>query len=135
MKRQRNQQIGSRASMPPLLQAAWRRRRLHPFFFRLGPVALSISSVLLISLMAILYLSQLGQAVTVNQQLQDLRGQQAVLERQNNDLINTIASEQSPGYIAAQARAQGLAPVSSQNIQVIVLNIQAQQNGDGSGAP
>lgn len=136
MNRQRSQQTGSRANTHTLLQAVWRRGRLHPFFFRLGPVALSISSVLLISLMAILYLSQLGQAVTANQQLQDLRGQQAALERQNNDLINTIASEQSPAYIAAHARAQGLVPVSPQGVQVIVLpNIQAQQNGNGSGYP
>jgi cell division protein FtsL len=132
MNRQRNQQAIARARTPRLLQAV----QIHPFFFRLGPVALSICSVLMISLMAILYLSQLGQAVTVNQQLQDLRNQQAALVRQNNDLINTIASEQSPAYIAAQARAHGLVPVSPQNVQVIVLpNIQAQQNGSGSGYP
>jgi len=86
--------------------------------------------------MAILYLSQLRQAVTVNQQLQDLRSQQSALQRQNNDLVNTISSEQSPAYIAAQAGAQGLIPVSPQNVQIIVVpNVKTQQNGDGSGSP
>src|SRR3954462_7568277 len=108
MNRQRNRRTGSRVKTRRLLQAVQQRGQLHPFFFRLGPVALSICSVLLISLMAILYLSQLGQAVTVNQQLQDLRSQQSALQRQNNDLVNTISSEQSPAYIAAQAGAQGL---------------------------
>ncbi|MBA2285470.1 MAG: hypothetical protein H0W02_08315, partial [Ktedonobacteraceae bacterium] len=54
---------------PPLkpIVAAKQRRQLHPFFFRMGPVALTISSTLLIGLMAVLYLSQVGQAVAANQ--------------------------------------------------------------------
>ena len=139
MDRQKNRQDGSRQRAGrhlKMVQAVRRRGQLHPIFFRLGPVTLSICSVLLISLMAILYLSQLGQAVTTNQQLQDLRNQQTVLQRQNSDLANTIAEEQSPAYIAAHARAQGLAPASTQNVQIIsVPNIQAQQNGDGTSQP
>lgn len=71
--------------------------------------------------MAILYLSQLGQVVATNQQIQDLRSQQAALQRANNDLVNTIAREQSPAYIAAQARKMGLVPVDPQGVQVIVI--------------
>ncbi len=97
------------------------RRRLAPFFLRIGPVALCLGSVLLISLMAILYLSQLGQAVTTNQQIQDLRAQQVELQRENNDLVNTIAQEQSPAYIAARARRMGLVPANPQGVQVIVV--------------
>ncbi len=97
------------------------RQRLSPFFFRMGPVTLCICSVLLISLMAILYLSQLGQAVTTNQQIQALRSQEAALQRQNGDLVNTIAQEQSPAYIAAQAKKQGLVPANPQNVQVVVI--------------
>lgn len=138
MKNQKNRQKrpGQRAGRSlGLLEAIRRRGRLHPFFFRMGPVALSICSVLLISLMAILYLSQLGQAVTTNQQIQDLRSQQTTLQRQNSDLVNTIANEQSPAYIAAHASAQGLVPASPQNVQVIVVpNIKAQQS-DGSNQP
>jgi cell division protein FtsL len=104
----------------PIL-AAKRRRQLHPFFFSMGPVALSISSVLLVSLMAVLYLSQLGQAVTANQNLQDIHTQQAILERQNQDLVNVIAQEQSPEYIAAQARALGLVPSDPKNVQVLIV--------------
>src|SRR5690242_14963578 len=85
--------VGRAASEKPIL-AAKRRRQLHPFFFSMGPVALSIVSVLLIGLMAVLYLSQLGQAVAANQQLQDIRTQQAALVRDNQDMVDTIAQEQ-----------------------------------------
>jgi len=71
--------------------------------------------------MAILYLAQLGQAVATNQQIQDLRNQQAVLQRENNDLVNSIAQEQSPAYIVARARKMGLVPANAQGVQVIVI--------------
>jgi cell division protein FtsL len=100
---------------------AVRRRQLPPFLFRMGPVTLSICSVLLISFMAILYVSQLGQAVTTNQQIQDMHTQQTVLQRQNNDLVNTVSQEQSPAYIAARAAAMGLVPVEQQNSRVVII--------------
>lgn len=71
--------------------------------------------------MAILYLSQLGQAVTTNQQIQELRNKQVVFQRQNKDLVNTIAQEESPAYIVSQARKRGLVPVDPQHVQVIVV--------------
>ena len=108
------------ASAKPIL-AARRRRQLHPFFFRMGPVGLSICSVLLISLMAVLYLSQLGQAVTANQEIQNLNRQQATLARQDQDLAQQIAQEQSPVYIAARARTMGLIPADPKTVIVIVI--------------
>ena len=109
-------------SVPPKpILAAKQRRQLHPFFFRMGPVTLSISSVLLIGLMAILYLSQLGQAVAANQKLQDFRGRQVRLERQNQDFADQIAQEQSPAYIAAHAHSQGLVPADPKVVQVVVI--------------
>ena len=104
----------------PIL-AAKRRRQLYPFFFRMGPVALCITSVLLIGLMAVLYLSQVGQAVASNQQLQTIQAQQDQLQRQNQDLVNTIAKEQSPAYIAEKAKHMGLIPSDPKNIQVITV--------------
>jgi cell division protein FtsL len=101
------------------IQAARRRRQLHPFFFHMGPVALTISSVLLIALMAVLYLSQLSQAVNANQQIQDYHNRQATLQRQNQDLLNTLAQEQSPAYIAAHAQAQGLVPADPKDVEVL----------------
>src|SRR5439155_8806911 len=89
---------GQEMPKQPIL-AAKRRRQLHPFFFRVGPVTLSICSVFLIGLMAVLYLSQLGQAVTPYQQLQQFHKQQAILQRENQELLYTIAQEESPGYI------------------------------------
>jgi cell division protein FtsB len=104
----------------PIL-AAKRRRHLHPFFYRIGPGTLSVCSVLLIGLMAILYLSQLGQAVTANQQIQDLHQRQATLQRENQDLVNTIAQEESPAYIIAHARAMGLVPANPKAVQILVV--------------
>jgi len=137
MNRQKMGQNGSRqrtiARRSPALPG---RRRFFPLFTRMGPVALSICSVLLISFMAILYLSQLGQAVTTNQQIQNLRNQQTELQRQNNDLTNTVAQEQSPAYIAAHASAMGLQPANPANVQVVNLpGVQGQGNGDQSNQP
>jgi len=119
---------GSQVHHPPVpgvpagpILAAKRRRQLHPFFYRIGPVTLSVSSVLLIGLMAILYLSQLGQAVNSNQQIQDLRQQQATLQRENQDLVNTIAQEESPAYIVGHARTMGLIPADPKTIQILVV--------------
>ena len=109
------------AVLPKPILAAKRRRQLHPFLFRMGPVTLSICSVLLIGLMATLYLTELGQAVTANSKLQDLHSQQTILQRENQDLVNTIAQEQSPAYIAAHAKSQGLVPADPKTVQIIVV--------------
>ncbi len=103
------------------IQAAKRRRQLHPVLFRIGPVALSICSVLLIGLMAVLYLSQLGQAVTANQQIQQLHNQQEVLQRGNQDLLYSIAQEESPGYIAEHAKSLGLVPTDAKSVTIVVV--------------
>lgn len=100
---------------------AIQRRQLHPFFYRIGPVGLSICSVLLISLMAVLYLSQSSQAVTANQEIQSLRQQQASLQRDDQDLVSRIAQEQSPSYIIMRARAMGLIPADQKKVIVIVV--------------
>jgi cell division protein FtsL len=77
--------------------------------------------VLLIGLMAILYLSQLGQAVNANQQIQDLHQRQATLQRDNQDLVNTIAQEESPAYIITHAKAMGLVPANPTAVQILVV--------------
>src|SRR5205085_10746 len=113
--------VGVPDAVPPKpILAAKRRRQLHPFLFRVGPVALSICSVLLIGLMATLYLTQLGQAVTANSKLQDLHRQQAVLQREDQDLVNIIAQEQSPAYIEEHAKSLGLVPADPKTVKVIV---------------
>ncbi len=131
----RQRQNGGVRQSAKLIQAV-RRRQLPPFLFRMGPVTLSICSVLLMSFMAILYVSQLGQAVTTNQQIQDMHVQQTILQRQNNDLVNTVAQEQSPASIAARAAAMGLAPAGSQNARVVVVpHITMPANGGQSNQP
>ena len=109
------------SAVAQLMPVVKRRRPLHPFFFRMGPVALCITSVLLIGLMAVLYLSQVGQAVASNQQLQTIQAQQDKLQRQNQDLVNTISQEQSPAYIADRAKHIGLIPLDPKNVQIITV--------------
>jgi cell division protein FtsB len=102
----------------------------------MGPVALCICSVFLIGLMAVLYLSQLGQAVSANQQLQDLHTEQATLQRQNQDLVNTIAQEQSPDYIATKAKAMGLVQPDPKTVQVLIVKrLELIQENDPSIQP
>jgi cell division protein FtsL len=103
------------------IQAAKLRRQLHPILYRIGPVALSICSVLLIGLMAVLYLSQLGQAVTANRQIQQFHSRQMVLQRENQDLLYTIAREESPSYIADHAKSLGLIPADSKSVIIVVV--------------
>src|SRR5260221_11377224 len=106
-----NNRTGALRAVPPKpIVAAKQRRQLHPFFFHMGPVALSISSVLLIGLMALLYLAQLGQAVAANQRLQDLHRQQIILQPQDQDLAYQVAQEQAPRYTEQSARDHGLGP-------------------------
>ena len=111
---------GQEMPKQPIL-AAKRRRQLHPFFFRIGPVALSICSVLLIGLMAVLYLSQSGQAVTANQQIQQFQRQQTILQRENQDLVYTIAQEESPIFIAEHAKSLGMVPAESKAVTILVV--------------
>ncbi len=99
--------------------SAQRRRPMLPFFLHMGPVALCISCVLLISLMAVLYLSQVGQVVTANHQLQSIRNEQAALERQNQDLVDILTQEQSPAFIVEQVQKMGLKPVDPKQLWVI----------------
>ena len=129
--------VGAPDAVPPKpILAAKRRRQLHPFLFRMGPVALSICSVLLIGLMATLYLTQLGQAVTANSKIQDLNRQQAVLQRENQDLVNTIAQEQSPAYIAEHAKSLGLVPADPKTVHVIIVpHLKPFLNGDQDYQP
>ncbi len=112
---------GVPSAVPRPILAAKRRRQLSPFFFRMGPVALSITSVLLIGLLAILYLSQVGQAVAENQSLQQTLAQQASIKRQEQDVVYTLSQEQSPTYIAEHARALGLIPVDPKTVSVVIV--------------
>ena len=132
MYRLKAQLKAAKAAVPlkPIL-AARRRRQLYPFLFSMGPVALSICSVLLIGLMAVLYLTEVGQAVAANQQLQTLEAQQTMLERQNQDLVNVVAQEQSPGYITDHAKALGLVPADPKLIQTIIIkNLKPNRHDD-----
>lgn len=93
--------------------------RLRPFFFTMGPAALSITCVCLVALMAVLYLSQMGQAIATNRRIQDVRTEQSTLQRENQDMSSAIAHLRSPGYIAEQAEKMGLEPVDPEAIWIV----------------
>ena len=116
-----NKHSGGQDVLKQPILAAKRRRQLHPFFFRIGTVALSICSVLLIGLMAVLYLSQLGQAVNANEQIQQFHRQQAILQRENQELLNTIAQEESPIYIVNHAKSRGMIPADPTAVIIVVV--------------
>lgn len=99
-----------------------RRRLLRPLPIAMGPMTLSITCVVLIGLMAVLYLSQVGHAVDINQQIQQLHQQEATLHRQNQDLAEQLAQEQSPGYIVEHALQQGLKPADPANVHTIFVH-------------
>ena len=71
--------------------------------------------------MAVLYLSQLGQAVTANQQIQEYQRQQTTLQREDQDLLYAIAHEESPGYIADHAKSLGVIPADSNAVIIVVV--------------
>ena len=132
-----NQSENERVSRSTVAQpVSVARRQRHKFLFHMGPVALSITSVLLIALMAVLYLSQQGQAVAANQKLQDMRNEQAQLQRQKQDLLDSIARERSPEYITEHAKALGLVPADPKRIRVIkVQNLQPVATSDQDNQP
>lgn len=99
-----------------------KRYQQRPLFLNLGPVALCVTSVMLMGLMAVLYLSQVGQGVDTNQQLQQIRQEQSLLTRQNQDLAEQLAEEQSPAYIVKHAQQQGLQPADPKNVHIIVVH-------------
>jgi hypothetical protein len=106
-----------RSSLP-----AQRRRHMHPFFFPMGPATLCITCILLVGLTAVLYINQVAQVVAANHQLQEIRNEQAALKRQNQDLADTLAREQSPGYIVEQAQKMGLGPADPKNLWILKVS-------------
>jgi cell division protein FtsL len=108
--------------MTQRFSGAFRKRpQQRPLFLNIGPIQLCVTSVVLIGLMAVLYLSQVGQAVDTNRQLEQINQQQSSLTRQNQDLAEQLAEEQSPGYIAKHAQQQGLQPADPKNIHTVVI--------------
>lgn len=103
------------------LQAARARRTFTASVYRLSPLSLGISSVVLISLLALLYLNLVALATKANQDLQNLSMRQAQLQQQNQGLRQQQGELQSPGYITQRARALGMVPADPSTVQTIVL--------------
>ena len=103
------------------LQAARERRRLAASIYHLGPLPLGIIGAILISLLALLYLNEVGLATQANQRLQQLASDQAQLQRDNQYLRQQQGIFQSPGYIENRARQMGMEPADPSTVHTIVI--------------
>jgi cell division protein FtsB len=103
------------------LQAARIRRRLADSLYRLGPLPLGIIGALLISLLALLYLNELGLATAANQRLQQLAATQAQLQQENQSLREQQGMLQSPAYIEQRASQMGMVPEDPSTVHTIII--------------
>ncbi len=83
------------------------------------PIALALFGVALLSMLALLYLSEVAGVESANARLNALRAQQARLERQEAVLEAQLGQVTSPAYIDQRARALGLAPGSGAPVFII----------------
>ncbi|HEU5199653.1 MAG TPA: hypothetical protein VFU32_08445 [Ktedonobacterales bacterium] len=103
------------------LQAARERRRLAAAIYQLKPLQLGIIGGVLISLLAVLYLNEVGLATQANQRLQQLAADQAQLQRTNQQLRQQQGTLQSPSYIINHAKQMGMVPEDPANVQIITI--------------
>lgn len=103
------------------LQAARARRQLSLSLSRLGPIPLGLAGVILISLLAVLYLNEIGLAAQARLRLQQLATQQLQLQQQNQQLRAQQGMLQSPGYIESQAKHLGMVLGDPARVHIIVI--------------
>lgn len=103
------------------LQAARARRQLAFSLYRLGPIPLGLAGVILVSLLAVLYLNEIGLAAQARLRLQQLATQQLQLQQQNQQLRAQQGMLQSPGYIESQAKHLGMVPEDPTRVHIIVI--------------
>ena len=104
------------------LQAARERRRLTATIYQLKPLQLGIIGVALISLLAVLYLNEVGLATQANQRLQQLAADQAQLQRNNQQLRQQQGTLQSPDYIVNRAKQMGMVPEDPTRVHTITIS-------------
>lgn len=115
-----------------VLAAARLRRRLYPFLFQMGPVALMLSCLSVVGLLALVYLGQVSAATAANQRLAALQTEQAQLLRQDQLLHERLGVAQSPQYIDRRARGLGLVPAPDGSAVVVTLPDPAVPQGQSS---
>ncbi len=108
---------------PPVkpLQAARARRLLASSLYRLRPLPLAVVGAMLISLLALLYLNEVGLATQARLRLQELATQQTQLQQQNQRLLQQQGRLQSPAYIENQAKQMGMVPADPSQVQIILI--------------
>ncbi len=97
------------------------RRQLATSLFRLGPIPLGIIGAVIITLLALLYLNEVGLANQARLRLQQLANQQTQLQQQNQQLLSQQGYYQSPAYIEDQARRLGMQPEDPSNVPTIII--------------
>ena len=97
------------------------RRQLATSLFRLGPIPLGIIAAILITLLALLYLNEVGLANQARLRLQQLANQQTQLQQQNQQLLAQQGVLQSPAYIEDQAKRMGMVQEDPGNVPTIII--------------
>jgi cell division protein FtsL len=103
------------------LQMARIRRQLASSFFHLGPLQLGLIAAILISVLALLYLNEVGLAAQARLRLQQLAIQQTQLQQQNQQLLEQQGVLKSPAYVEKAARHLGMVPEDPSKVHVIVI--------------
>src|SRR5262245_7198906 len=98
--------------------AGWRQRLLDTLR---RPLGLTLFSVCLIGLLALLYLNQVAGVTAANSELQRLQLEQTRLDRQEALLREQLGALTSPDYIERRARDLGLRPGPTSGVDVITV--------------
>jgi hypothetical protein len=85
-----------------------------------GLAALTLSALLLIGALALVYLGQVGAVADASARWQTLQTEQTRLLRADQEAQARLATAQTVAYIVARARALGMAPVPPSAITIVV---------------
>lgn len=86
---------------------------------RVGLAALTLSALLLIGALALVYLGQVGAVADASARWQTLQTEQTRLLRADQEAQARLATAQTVAYIVARARALGMAPVPPSAITIV----------------
>jgi hypothetical protein len=87
---------------------------------RVGLAALTLSALLLIGALALVYLGQVGAVADASARWQAEQAAQTRLLRADQEAQARLATAQTVAYIVARARALGMAPVPPSAITIVV---------------
>lgn len=117
------------------ISAARRRRERFPWYFDMSSATVLVVSVVLISLVSLLYLIQTSQIATTGYELGRLDLQKEELLREQQQLQYSVSQYQNLGQIEATARDKlGMVrPMTSTYLPVLLPEQNGEMKAGGSG--